>query len=124
MKVSCQIIACCVLCVLGVTQSAIAATPPVPRYALKVGQQLNYHQEAYAESDNYRFKKSVDWRVWVTKQNDDSGWRLVIAQDVSLQHARGKEEFPAPDKNSLLGQCDLAPDGRISAPDGLGGIDR
>lgn len=67
-----------------------AAESDVPRYWLKVGQELTYRTTSeFSTADGNAVSSESTWQVWVVKQNADGGWRLI------LRHAAS---FPPPTK--------------------------
>ncbi|HEY7158593.1 MAG TPA: TlpA disulfide reductase family protein [Gemmataceae bacterium] len=97
----------------------------VPRYRLKVGQELIYrsryefHFGSGSSAGTHQVK--VDWQVWVVRKNDDGSWRLVLRNSQVFASARGSAkpttERPA---NVYMGYCDLFDDGRLGRESELG----
>jgi peroxiredoxin len=102
----------------GAARAADEDAGSVPRYRLKVGQELNYRQ-----TSEFKYGKGAsagtlgsraDWEVWVVRQNDDGSWRLVMRS--SHSDWQGKDpRFARPSLH--LTHCDLFPDGRLAAHD-------
>jgi len=47
------------------------AASPVPRYRLKVGQELKYHGSSDFKYESGSLGSETDWQVWVVRANDD-----------------------------------------------------
>src|SRR5262245_6633073 len=58
--------------------SATAAEAPLPRYKLQVGQELRYSGHSDFKYQSGKHINDTTWRIWVVRQNEDGGWRLVI----------------------------------------------
>lgn len=99
----------------------------LPRYWLKVGQELNYvTSKEFVTTSGRKIKSEADWQLWVVGENDDGSWRIV------LRHVLGSatledDETPKPSapangaaaesagaERATLAVFDLFPDGRIS----------
>jgi peroxiredoxin len=90
----------------------------VPRYRLKVGQELTYRQ-----TSEFKYGKGAaagslgsraDWDVWVVRRNADGSWRLVLHS--SHSDWQGKEPRGVKPSQHLT-SCDLFPDGRLVTHD-------
>lgn len=101
---------------IALTQSASRADE-LPRYKLKVGQELVYRttdppkQRDDGEGGTYTHSYNIEWTIDVIDENADGGWRLVFVQKFASSIVReGKQR-----KQELLtdGYVDLAPDGRL-----------
>ncbi|HWB08975.1 MAG TPA: redoxin domain-containing protein [Pirellulales bacterium] len=58
----------------------------VPRYWLKVGQELSYRtMSEFSAGDGSALASESTWQVWVVKQNSDGGWRLILRHAHSMQ---------------------------------------
>lgn len=99
------------LCLLT---TARAAADALPRYKLKVGQELIYHT---SRSDTEDTRKpsglDADCHVWVLSQTKERGWRLLFRESESCWTGTDKKVVST-DHN--LGYCTLFPDGRFIAP--------
>jgi thiol-disulfide isomerase/thioredoxin len=63
----------------------------------------------------------LKWWVWVTRQNPDGSWRLLIRKRINLFMTHPGKERESRFDNDILGYCDLAPDGTFAANSSLGG---
>jgi peroxiredoxin len=62
----------------------------LPRYFFKRGQELTYQSTSeYHPDDGAVLKSESTWQVWVTEQNDDGSWHLI------LRHAALSDAPPA-----------------------------
>jgi peroxiredoxin/uncharacterized GH25 family protein len=104
-----------------VNMSARAADKPdeLPRYRLKTGQELQYHEQTvfkFGKEDNAgAFHTMTDATIWVIGANADGSWRLVVREGEKFMRTSG-DEAPEPDKTPAtyqLAACDLFPDGRV-----------
>jgi peroxiredoxin len=65
---------------------SMAAESDVPRYWLKVGQELSYRTTSeFSTGDGQARASESTWQVWVVKQNADGGWRLILRHAASFQ---------------------------------------
>jgi peroxiredoxin len=112
--------AVCITCLLlPVVQGA---GDELPRYRLKVGQELTYHLSSTSEvgSDDkaQSYGSDADWNVRVLRLNPDGSWRLLLHRTQSSWSGQDKTVRPG---YASLGYCDLFPDGRNVVP-ALAGI--
>ncbi|HXY36228.1 MAG TPA: TlpA disulfide reductase family protein, partial [Planctomycetaceae bacterium] len=110
-----------VLTVLSGVVQAADAPPALPRYQFTVGEELNYREDwqqqvmqAGHATEKPRPVRAGPWQVWVVDKNRDGSWRLIIRHDLLL-HRRPKSFV-----NSVLGYCDVFPDGRVLPNETLG----
>ena len=67
----------CVGVHVALAKDAAASSPP--RYQLKVGQELNYHEDGERRtSSGGKWGDTKDWQLWVVRQNADGSWRIVV----------------------------------------------
>ena len=92
----------------------------LPRYKLKVGQELKYHGTSDFKYENGSLGYKNDWQVWVVRANDDGGWRLVLRSSSQMTQTVGGREQGGGHADVTLAYCDLSPDGRIAPNDSLG----
>ncbi|MEX0613003.1 MAG: TlpA disulfide reductase family protein [Pirellulales bacterium] len=108
-------------------------TSPVerPRYKFEVGQELVYEvtgDERLLDAsdddttDKKPIKRQSKWWVWITRKNDDGGWRLVIRMHVKLLKISPNEEPWVRFESDFLGYCDFAPDGSFAPNPTLGTV--
>jgi thiol-disulfide isomerase/thioredoxin len=116
-----------VVVLLALAASAVAADRPkargasvkLPRYWLKVGQELNYvTSKEFTTNDGRELKTDANWQLWVVRQNDDGGWRLVLRHALSIpspENQKPAKDKPAegPSERVTLAHFDLFPDGRV-----------
>jgi hypothetical protein len=75
---------------------SLAAEADVPRYWLKVGQELAYHTTSeFSAGDGSALAGESTWQVWVVKQNADGGWRLILRHAATLQAPASPATPPA-----------------------------
>jgi peroxiredoxin len=102
------------IAVLGPLATARAAgdSDVLPRYRLKIGQELKYQGTSEFKYDSGSLAHQNDFTFWVVRANDDGSWRLIgrtsskMAQTFSGQ----KHEQPA---DLTIAYFDLFPDGRL-----------
>jgi thiol-disulfide isomerase/thioredoxin len=114
---------------LGDSPDSVGASV-LPRYQLHVGQELVYaktlDEDLQPNTENDQADESVyetklKWWVWVTRQNANGSWHLIIRKRIISTVARpGKEPQPR-FENDILGYCDLSPDGKFEANPSIGG---
>ncbi len=94
--------------------------PALPRYCLKVGQELVYRGGSSFQYQNWSLDhKNLD-RAWVSRENSDGSWRVVLCfRDTATptmvdQRNQPKAKLDDADMTDAhLGVCDLFPDGRV-----------
>jgi thiol-disulfide isomerase/thioredoxin len=69
-----------VLTMLGLTGPApgAEATGELPRYRLRVGQELRYHASNKFQFEDGAFAETTDWQIWVVAAQPAGGWRLIL----------------------------------------------
>jgi peroxiredoxin len=85
---TCRISSCGTLaaCLLLTTTTLFAAESDLPRYWLKVGQELSYRTTSeFSTADGQAIARESTWQVWVVKQNTDGSWRLILRHALSFQ---------------------------------------
>jgi peroxiredoxin len=99
----------------GAARAADEGAGSVPRYRLKVGQELAYRQTSEFKYGSGASAGSLgsraDWEVWVVRKNDDGSWRLVLRSTHSNWQGKAPPKEDKPSHN--LAYCDLFPDGRL-----------
>lgn len=101
------------------TSARGAGIDDLPRYRLRVGQELTYAlkresvlgQGAKAEP----YGEDGEWQIRVLRQNADGSWHLLLRENRSLWYGRGKDR-KVQEVVVTLDYCDLFPDGRHIAP--------
>jgi peroxiredoxin len=72
-----------------------AAEDAVPRYWLKVGQELNYRTNSeISTEDGQSLATDSTWQVWVVKQNADGSWRLILRHASMFQPPANAPKLP------------------------------
>jgi thiol-disulfide isomerase/thioredoxin len=82
----------------------------LPRYALKVGQELHYTGEGSFKYGENSIDSTADWKIWVTRRNDNGSWRLIVRN----ADGRGSKEAADENANVSLASFDLFPDGSFA----------
>jgi peroxiredoxin len=102
---------------LLMTPARVAADDALPRYRLKVGQELTYSLKSgssFGEGSKAEpYGSDDEWHVWVVRQNADGSWRLLLRESRSLWYGRDKK---VQDGGQTLDYCDFFPDGRHVEP--------
>jgi cytochrome oxidase Cu insertion factor (SCO1/SenC/PrrC family) len=64
-----------------------ARADELPRYRLKVGQELTFSADNHVERMRAESKReTVTWTVWVIGKAGDDGWKLVVRHDYSARY--------------------------------------
>ncbi|MGH7134338.1 MAG: hypothetical protein ACREHD_01275, partial [Pirellulales bacterium] len=77
------------------SSEGFAADANIPRYWLKVGQELTYETISEAATPDGQSAVESTWQVWVVKQNSDGSWRLVMRHASTLQPRAAATPAPA-----------------------------
>jgi peroxiredoxin len=85
----------------------VAYDAVLPRYDLKPGMEIHYTTKVLTEHDDPVLSSTGDWKVWVTRSNDDGSHRVVI------HYSPGEDSGYDPE----LACLDLFPNGRVSQLD-------
>jgi peroxiredoxin len=107
----------CLLVLLGWTFGHPAAADELPRYKLKVGQEIVYRTtDPPKESDDGKGGKNssqyvAEWTVNVVRRNEDSTWRCLFSQKGTSIRTRSGET--SKNEHTTDGHFDLAADGRF-----------
>ena len=104
--------------VAGCTSGESAALPVggLPRYALQPGMELHYSGQGSFKHDRGSFDSASDWKVWVTRENSDGSWRIVIR----YASVRDSKDATSADADVTLAYLDLFPDGRFAENSSFG----
>ncbi len=97
-----------------------ARADDLPRYKLKLGQELTYQGTSDFKFESGSFGSKMDWQVWVVRANDDGSWRLVLRSRHQRTRTDNGREQSEGNADITLAYCDLFPDGRIISNDSLG----
>lgn len=105
-----------ILAVVPFQSIALAQDPRVPRYGLRVGQELTYEgkSESAATEDQTKYVRAWTWHVWVTRRNDDGSNRLLIQQTSSFKQVVDSIAIGGEVREVNLAWCDLQPDSTIA----------
>ncbi|HVX12027.1 MAG TPA: TlpA disulfide reductase family protein [Pirellulales bacterium] len=90
-----------------------AQQPIVPRYRLRLGQELIYRVTAtkdFRDPDNASPREQHEWHVTVARENHDGSWRLFIRTGQLFLNSDGSERL----KRDSFDYCDIQPDGSYS----------
>ena len=107
---------------LGTIAAVVAdeGSNDLPRYRLKVGQELKYHGKSDFRYENGSLAHQTDWTVWVVRANADGGWRLVVRSSSQMSQSFSGQKANASPADVSMAYFDLAPDGRIVPNDSFG----
>ena len=111
------------LAVVSVGATALAGEerdPAMPRYDLRVGQELKYHGSERFEFENAALDSRTDSTVWVLRRNDEESWRLAFRQAFKYSYALKDGQKTEGPTSVTLAYFDLHPDGRIEPNASLG----
>jgi RNA polymerase sigma factor (sigma-70 family) len=94
--------------------------PPIklPRYRLKVGQELVYKGDVSIGSGRSRFRQHNEWHVWAVGANKDGGWHLVVRHRHVIPE--GVYGNPEQQRGARFTRCELFPDGRTAEAEAAG----
>lgn len=100
----------CLVSALGLAVTIIAyAASDLPRYKLKIGQELVYSGSSDFNYGNGGFKDSDTITFWVTRENTDGSWNLLYS-DRNKNTRTG--DFAESNETTRFGRLTLFPDGR------------
>ncbi len=86
----------------------------LPRYWLKVGQELNYFTaKQFTAKDGRKVDSEGNWQVWVVRQNDDGSWRLALRHVLRTTPPADAKEPQELSERVTVSAFDLFPDGRV-----------
>jgi thiol-disulfide isomerase/thioredoxin len=95
---------------------AAAPEGELPRYELKLGQELHYSGTSTFKYDSGSFDSSSDWKIWVVRENPDGSRRLIVRH----ADAHNSQDVSGKDANVSLAYVDLFPDGRFAENSSFG----
>src|SRR5204863_3104421 len=75
------------------------------------------HSEFKYQSGQHDYDNT--WRVWVVRQNADSGWRLVLRSGMTMRQSNAPANRSA-DERITFAWCDISPAGEIKENETLG----
>lgn len=96
-------------------QQRSASEAGLPRYWLKVGQELDYSTtKEFTTKDGHQVETESNWQIWVVGQNDDGSWRLALRHVLrTIPPADSKEpQEQGLSERVTVAAFDLFPDGR------------
>ncbi len=103
------------------------AAAKIPRYKLRIGQQLNYEGDSDFQYDNGKLLYKNTWQVVVVRGNTGGGWRLLVRcgsafaqQHKSEESDKAATEPTFRDEDVTLAWCDITRDGQIADNPTLG----
>jgi thiol-disulfide isomerase/thioredoxin len=90
-----------------------ARASELPRYQLKVGQELSFIADNRLERRQAMSKReTVTWTVWVIGKTGDDGWKLVVRRDYSARYTDPSMKGHTLE-NSKVHLVELSCDGRL-----------
>lgn len=93
-------------CLVACGETVAADDANVPRYWLKVGQELTYETMSEVSlPEGQTAANEATWQVWVVKQNANGSWRLILRHASTFQPPMDAHGLPA-----------SAPAGKANAP--------
>jgi thiol-disulfide isomerase/thioredoxin len=99
-----------------ITTAALTLPTPageLPRYQLKVGQELTFIADNRLERRQAMSKReAVTWTVWVIGKAGDDGWKLVVRRDYSARYTDSSMKA-RPLEHSEVHAIELSFDGRL-----------
>jgi thiol-disulfide isomerase/thioredoxin len=100
----------------AIADEAVAPEGELPRYKLKLGQELHYTGTGTFKYESGSFDSANDWKIWVSRENEDGSRRLIV------RHAAAHDSQDASGENAsvTLAYLDLLPDGRFAENDSFG----
>lgn len=94
-------------------QQRSASEAGLPRYWLKVGQELDYSTtKEFTTKDGRSLETEGNWQIWVVGQNDDGSWRLALRHVLRTTPPADSEEPQELSERVTVAAFDLFPDGR------------
>jgi len=89
------------------------AVTKVPRYNFSIGQELTYQGVGTRVKDKEIFGSDEETKIWITGQNPDGSWRLVVRRTLAAFKIaeNGDRTDGAPD--IVWGLWDIFPDGKF-----------
>jgi thiol-disulfide isomerase/thioredoxin len=101
------------LCALAgsiITASLAQAAGDMPRYSFKIGQELVYQSSSDFHSAHQSIKQTETATFWVTRQNRDGSWHLVVL--------RKQTEPGRSDETRKLNSFDISAGGQVAGKPG------
>ncbi len=117
------VLASCMVGCCGGVALATDSTSTLPRYQFKVGQELVYKltsEEKLKWENDTGSEREREWRIYVTRQNSDGSWRLVVRSTVKLFKIPIEGDPILRLENDFLGYCNLHSDGSYALNPTLG----
>jgi peroxiredoxin len=85
----------------------------LPRYRLKVGQELKYHGTSDFKYQNGSLAYETDWTFWVVRANDDGSWRVIGRSSSRTSQSFNGQKANEQPPDVTIAYFDLHPDGRV-----------
>src|SRR5438132_800819 len=96
----------------------------VPRYQLKVREELRYRQSSEFHGSKGASAGTsgtkTDWQVWVIRHNDNGSWRIILRSSERSWQTDSKDKKSDQPANNSLAYCDVFPDGGFTPNESLG----
>lgn len=99
---------------------AAVGSDELPRYRLKVGQELKYSGKSDFKYENGALAYQNDWTFWVVRANDDGSWRLIARNSSSTSQTFSGQKAHENPPDVTMAYFDLYPDGRVVPNDSFG----
>jgi thiol-disulfide isomerase/thioredoxin len=92
-----------------------ASEDAVPRYQLKVGQELTYEGSSDFHYTGGSQKTTDHLTLWMTRQNADGSWHVIGHNENSFRQSFGGNNGGPPEqKQEVFDAFDVFPDGRVA----------
>jgi peroxiredoxin len=99
---------------------AARGSDQVPRYRLKVGQELKYQGKSEFKYENGSLAHQNEWAFWVVRKNDDGSWRLIGRSSARMSQMMSGQKSHEQPADVTIAHFDLFPDGRIVSNESFG----
>lgn len=100
---------------IAVGEDSASSAAGLPRYWLKVGQELNYlANKEFSSADGRKVESEGNWQFWVVGQNENGSWRVVLRHVLRTTPAADAKEQEELSERVTVAAFDLFPDGRVA----------